>query len=201
MLPPAPRPPALPRALARRVDRLARHAHAFHRWAHHPLCQEYAGEVLRFGRRFRLCRGCTLAALGTLSGAAVGLVAPAAHPVLLATLAGLGTLPALLGLGNHRLPKTLTRSLPAALPPFLLIQALRYPGAWAWFLVVLAWAVAGAWIHLYRRRGPDRSPCTACPEQTAPGVCRGFREIRARETAFRRLTSRWIRHGSSTMGA
>ncbi len=200
MLPPAPRPPALPRALARRVDRLAAHAHAFHRWAHHPLCREYAGEVFRLGRRFRLCRGCTLAALGALSGVALGLAVPPGHPELLAALAALGTIPALLGLSHLRLPKPLTRSLPAALPPFLLIQAGRHPSLPAGSLAVLAWVGTGLWVRRYRRRGPDRSPCAACPEQTAPGICRGFREIRTRERAFSRLSSRWIRQGSGTMG-
>ena len=200
MLPPAPRQPALPRALVRRVDRLARHAHAFHRWAHHPLCQEYAGEVFRFGRRFRLCRGCTLAALGALSGAALGLTAPPGHPAILAVLTGLGTIPALLGLSHLRLPKLLTRSLPATLPPFLLIQAGRHPGPQAWSLAALAWIGTAVWVRRYRRRRPNRSPCATCPEQTAPGVCRGFREIQARERAFSRLSSRWIRQGSGTMG-
>lgn len=200
MLAPPPRQPALPRPLARRVDRLARHAHAFHRWAHHPLCQEYAGEVFRFGHRFRLCRGCTLAALGALSGAALGLAGPASRPGILAALTGLETMTALLGLSHLRLPKLLTRYLPAALPPFLLIQAWRYPGAWGWLLAVLTWAVAGVWILLYRRRGPDRGPCAACPEQTAQGICRGFRAIQTRERAFSRLSSRWIRQGSGTIG-
>ncbi len=37
----------IPPAVARRVDRLALRAHAFHRWAHHPLCAWYAAEVIR----------------------------------------------------------------------------------------------------------------------------------------------------------
>ncbi len=199
MVLPAPRRPALPRALARRVDRLARHAHAFHRWAHHPLCQEYSGEVFRFGRRFRLCRGCTLAALGALSGAALGLTVPAVRPGILAVLAALETIPILLGLSNLRLPKPLTRYLPAALPPFLLIQALRHPGLQAWLLAALVWTAAGLWVRRYRRRGPDRSPCAACPERFNEGTCRGFREIRTRERAFARLASRWTRQGSGPM--
>ena len=38
----------IPPQLARRLDRLSVAAHRFHRWAHHPLCTEYEGEVLRF---------------------------------------------------------------------------------------------------------------------------------------------------------
>ncbi|MGC4001002.1 MAG: hypothetical protein QM767_27495 [Anaeromyxobacter sp.] len=73
----------LPRPLARRLDRLARRAHAFHRWAHHPLCDRYAGEVFRAGRRTRLCRGCTLAATGGAAGLALGALLPPAPGALL----------------------------------------------------------------------------------------------------------------------
>src|SRR5947207_14201496 len=65
----------VPPALARRIDRLATRAHRFHRFAHHPLCDEYAGEVIRVGRHMRLCRGCTFAIAGGLAGGVVGLLA------------------------------------------------------------------------------------------------------------------------------
>src|SRR3954452_7135005 len=58
----------VPRPLARKLDRLARRAHRFHRFAHHPLCVEYAPEVIRLGRRMRVCRGCAL----SLGGGALG---------------------------------------------------------------------------------------------------------------------------------
>ncbi|HET8714991.1 MAG TPA: hypothetical protein VFM16_04150, partial [Holophagaceae bacterium] len=61
--------PRTPPALRRRLDRLARRAHAFHRFAHHPLCAEYAGERLRVGK-VHLCRGCTLLGAGLLAGLA-----------------------------------------------------------------------------------------------------------------------------------
>ena len=38
---------ATPKALRRKIDRLSRAAHRFHRFAHHPLCERYAGEVIR----------------------------------------------------------------------------------------------------------------------------------------------------------
>jgi hypothetical protein len=66
----------IPRTSANAIDRLARGAHAFHRFAHHPLCDEYAGEVVRLGRRARICRGCALAALGAATGLAIGIVIP-----------------------------------------------------------------------------------------------------------------------------
>jgi len=61
------------RALARRIDRLAVRAHAFHRYAHHPLCERYRGELIALRGRTRVCRGCAYALLGAVSGAVVGL--------------------------------------------------------------------------------------------------------------------------------
>src|SRR3990172_5780311 len=70
----------VPPALARRLDRLARRAHAFHRFAHHPLCPAYASEVILLGRRTRLSRGCALAAAGTAAGALAAFAAPVPPP-------------------------------------------------------------------------------------------------------------------------
>jgi hypothetical protein len=39
----------VPESAARDLDRLAKRAHRFHRFAHHPLCAAYAGETLRVG--------------------------------------------------------------------------------------------------------------------------------------------------------
>lgn len=188
-------PPARPRidkGLARRLDRLAFRAHAFHRWAHHPLCREYEGEVFRLGRRFRLCRGCTLAAIGGLLGVALGLGSPVLPNRAIGALAGLGLLSGLLALGRRRRPKGLTRGLPAALLAFLLAQALRGGGTVRWGAAALAVAAGTAVTLAYRRRGPDRTPCATCPEAPASGACRGFRAIHTRERAFGRLASRWL---------
>lgn len=194
MRPPVPPPvrPRIDRSLARRLDRLAFRAHAFHRWAHHPLCREYAGEVYRLGRRLRLCRGCTLAAAGTLAGLAAGLASPALPGLAIGALAGLGLLAGGLALGRRRRPKGLTRGLPAALLAFLLLQALRGGGAARWSAAAVAVAAGAAVTLAYRRRGPDRTPCATCPEAPASGACRGFREIRTRERAFSRLAGRWL---------
>lgn len=190
--PPAPVRSRIGRTVARRLDRLAFRAHAFHRWAHHPLCREYETEVIRLGRRLRLCRGCTLAALGGLAGLVCGLTLPALPPRGLLLLAALGTLMALLALGRRRLPKLLTRALPMGLLPFFVAQAARGGGLVPWLCAAYAGAITGAAFLAYRRRGPDRTPCTTCPEFTAVGTCRGFREIRTRERAFTRLASRWL---------
>jgi hypothetical protein len=126
-------------ALARRLDRLARHAHRFHRHAHHPLCGAYAGEVLRLGRRTRLCRGCTLAALGAVGGALAGWAAPPLGPELLllgpALLTGWAALALAPRAGRAR-SKLLTRGGPVALATFLVAAGLAAavgaePGDWS----------------------------------------------------------------------
>src|SRR6478735_9596751 len=97
----------LPQRTVRAIDRLARGAHAFHRFAHHPLCERYASELIPLGKRTRLCRGCASAALGSLTGLVAALLWQPAFSVLLALSAlGLGLLLTSLGL---RLPKWLGR--------------------------------------------------------------------------------------------
>jgi hypothetical protein len=45
---------------------------------------------------------------------------------------------------------------------------------------------------LYRLRGPDRTPCLACPERDSPVPCRGYAAIVRRERTFQRLAARVI---------
>jgi hypothetical protein len=205
----------IPAAAARRIDRLARAAHRFHRFAHHPLCAPYAGEVLRVGRRTRLCRGCALAAAGAGIGAAAALAAPLPSPglcglglVLAAPVAWLAVWPPRAAVplpaggpaaraGSSRLlharrPKLLTRAAPLALVTALAVWGLRTGG-----LLGAAFAAASAGltvlaVALYRRRGPSRSPCVTCPERSGPEVCSGFRAIARREAAFARLSGRLL---------
>ena len=120
----------LPPALARRVDRLARRAHAFHRFAHHPLCGRYAAEVIRIGRRTRICLGCSLTALGAVAGVALGLLRPAAPAagLLAAGIVLVAAVPLVVrsstparasgARSNARARKLLTRLLPAAVAGF-----------------------------------------------------------------------------------
>jgi hypothetical protein len=168
----------IPRPLARRIDRLAVRAHRFHRYAHHPLCGRYAGEVIRIGK-LRLCRGCSYALAGGLVGGALGLALGAYGAIALvaATILIAMSLVA-------RPPKLVTRFVPAAAAAFALVA-----GPWPIRLAALA-IVCG--LHaLYRRRGPDRSPCTTCPER-AVQPCSGLHPIVMRERAFQRLSNRWI---------
>jgi len=191
----------IPPGLARRIDRLARHAHRFHRFAHHPLCGAYAGEVVRLGRRFRLCRGCTLVVVGAAAGAAAGLTAPPlpalalpAGVLLLAIWAAL----ALARRAGRPWSKWITRAGPAALAAFLVGAGLRagLGSGSAWSASFTVVAVTAALVALgfirYRSRGPDRTACAGCPQAPPGPRCDGFREMARRERAFSRLASRWI---------
>jgi hypothetical protein len=187
-------------ALARRLDRLARTAHAFHRWAHHPVCERYAGEVVRLGRRTRLCRGCTLLALGAAAGPALGLGLPtlpglvAGWPAAIAALALLAALCAA-GLARWRgvrLPKPLTRLLPMAAAVALAVAGLRATTPAGLALALGAAALVLGGVAFYRRRGPDRRACDACPQAPAGPRCDGLAPIARRERAFQRLAGRWI---------
>ena len=175
-------PPPIPVALARRIDRLAWVAHAFHRFAHHPLCDRYQGELVPLGHRLRICRGCSLALLGasvgSLGGAALRTadLGPASWLLPAASLA-LAFLP----LGRSKL---LRRFLPALLLTFAAFQG-PLPVA------LLSVGLGAASLLLYRRKGPNRVPCTTCPERTLE-VCSGFAPIVRRERAFQRLSGRWL---------
>lgn len=180
-------------SLARRIDRLARHAHAFHRFAHHPVCFRYAGEVVRLGAQRRVCRGCLAAGLGLLIGTGVGLRLPASpHTELL--LLGLATLIGLTSL-RLRIGKVVTRFLPAAFGSITLASSLHRASAGdrRALLTFIATLVIGACgLVAYRRRGPNRAACTSCPERLGPAPCSGLAPIVRRERAFQRLAQLWI---------
>jgi len=190
----------VPRPVARRVDRLSRLAHAFHRFAHHPLCSPYSGEVLRLGRRARVCLGCSLAAAGALVGSGLGLLLPAAPgPALLcAGLALLLLVPLALRRPSPRerdaapLTKLFTRFLPTLAAGAIVLQGLRAPTPARLGAGGEALAAVFVGVLVYRRRGPDRSPCLGCPEGPPRADCPGFAPVARRERAFSRLAGRWI---------
>ncbi|HEY0193115.1 MAG TPA: hypothetical protein VGC42_18485 [Kofleriaceae bacterium] len=191
---PRDRPRPTPRQ-ARRIDRLSRAAHRFHRHAHHPLCDRYAGEVLRVrwrGRRVYLCRGCSFAVIGGLAGGVAGLGLAAvgrggAAIALGALIAGaLLLIPTVVS--PRRLPKLVTRLAPAALLALGLTVGFL---AHRWLVLALAGAAVIGLRGLYGRRGGDRSPCTDCPERMA-SPCSGFVQIVRREQAFQRVARRLL---------
>lgn len=210
--------PSLSSHLARRLDRLSLAAHRFHRFAHHPLCAEYAGEVFRIGRKTRICKGCTLAGLGAVAGFAIGGFAPT-HGWSYVGLA-FGLIPLLTGFflwkggaeplpqvhagspeaealsASHRMPprrgKLLSRFLPTAVFSFTCVEGLRIGGATGFLGALLAVGCAALIMFAYRRRSPQRQPCRTCPERFEMHRCRGYRAIRTRERAFQRLAGRII---------
>jgi hypothetical protein len=171
----------IPPAVAQRIDRLSRNAHRFHRFAHHPLCSSYAGEVIRLGHRIRVCRGCAFAFLGASLGVSIGAVFRPTNPyawVLFVSAAGL-----LLGSLRWRFPKLVSRLIPAACLGALLWHSVAVAGAVSVAVAAMLWQ--------YRRRGPHRRSCLACPERAA-AVCSGFAPIIRREKAFQRLSAIWL---------
>jgi hypothetical protein len=184
-----------PARLAVKIDRLSRAAHRFHRFAHHPLCNEYGGEVVRLGRRMRVCRGCLFVALGTVAGLLGSVAVPAGWTGTLA-LAVTGTL-VLLGtmffrsLRRKSRTKVVSRLLPALAMAYALGSALQM-GITGWALAVVGTAGMVGVIALYRRRGPDRTPCASCPERSRTEPCRGIAPIVRRERAFRRIAGQWL---------
>jgi hypothetical protein len=181
--------PALPRALARRLDRLASQAHRFHRFAHHPLCDEYSAEVLRPSRRLYLCKGCTLAGLGIGAGAIVALALPLEAGAVLGFVCA-GTMG--VAFRSRRRSKWLTRFAPTLGLTATFFLGLRHGGAPGFLATGLALVAMGSALVLYRRRRPDRTPCLACPERDLPVPCRGYAAIVRRERAFQRLACRLI---------
>lgn len=180
--------PKTPPELRRKLDRLARRAHAFHRFAHHPLCIEYAPERIRLGR-VQLCRGCALLGIGLAAGLIVGALAPARA---LGAGAALGlALASALAAFRLRPPKTIGRALPGAALGFAFIQGLRL-GPIGWAMSLAAAACFGGAFLFYRRRGPHRGPCDTCPDRDRRPACRGFAPILRRERALQRIAGKLI---------
>jgi len=186
--------PIVGRRLARRLDALSRRAHRFHRFAHHPLCDEYANEVVRVGARARICRGCLFTLLGVITGWAASLVSPLSIVLSAGLLFVATTWVTMTGarIVAGRRSKLTTRFAPAGAAGFAIGTGLRTGGVESVLLISLTILVGVALSRLYRRRGPDRSPCARCPERALLTPCRGFVEIVNRERAFQRLGRRML---------
>lgn len=183
----------LPPRVARRIDRLAWRAHAFHRYAHHPLCAAYRPEMLRVGRAW-LCKGCTFAVLGGFGGLAAGALLPAfpLRPLVMVAAVALACVGVVFGAAWVRgLGKVGTRLAPSLMAGFLVIQGLRIHSLAGLLLALGAGGALPVAILAYRRRGPWRGPCESCPEREAR-LCSGFRRQFRRERAFRRVANRFV---------
>jgi hypothetical protein len=180
----------LPQHTVRAIDRLARSAHAFHRFAHHPLCERFAGELIPLGRRARLCRGCACTALGSGAGLLAALAwRPGFASLAAASALGLGLLLSSLAL---RLPKWLGRASAAACLGFAALAGLLRAQGAPLYLALGLLVSSVAFVALYRKRGPNREPCTTCPERLLSKPCSGVRPIVRRERAFRRAAQRFL---------
>lgn len=80
---------------------------------------------------------------------------------------------------------------------FSFVQGLRMGGTIGYVGALLAFGQVVLVLAAYRRGGPQRVPCSTCPERFEMSRCRGFREIRLRERAFQRLASRMIRRAGN----
>jgi hypothetical protein len=184
-------------ALVRRIDRLAKRAHAFHRFAHHPLCDNYAGELIALRGRSRVCRGCASAWVGGVIGvsSALALRLPAlalgssCAVVLCALLLAQATpWPA----GKARPAKLWTRAVPAFLLGASVATCLRTASLGHICVAAGLLFLSRIVLARYRLRGPDRSPCSVCPERHKPAPCSGFRSIVRAERAFVRRSERLL---------
>jgi len=183
----------IPRELGKQIDRLSWCAHVFHRFAHHPLCEPYSGELVRLGTKARICRGCLSAAIGLAVGTTAGLCLPRDLGTELSQL-GIAAALSLLSL-RIRLRKSSGRFLPAAFAAAAVASAASrtYGGdTRAWLVVALALLLAIVGFIVYRRRGPERSACASCPERHYEHACSGLAPIIRRERAFQRLSRRWL---------
>jgi len=180
----------LPRRTVRVIDRLAKGAHAFHRFAHHPLCERYAGELIPLGKRTRICRGCASTALGAVTGLLAALSwQPTLWILVSASALGLGLFLSSLAL---RLPKWLGRASAAACLGFACLGGLRSAHGAPLFLALGIVVASAAFLSLYRKRGPNRAPCQQCPERRLTVPCSGLLPIVRRERAFRRVAQRLL---------
>jgi len=180
-------------ALAKRIDRLSWYAHAFHRFAHHPLCDRYAGELITLGKKQRVCRGCLSAALGLVIGTGVGIYVPKDASTEIVQL----SIAAALGLASLKLrvQKFAGRFVPVAFACAAIAAAARraFDGdARALIIVALGVILAVCGFLAYRKRGPNRDACSTCPEQYRASACSGLAPVVRREKAFQRLSQRWL---------
>ncbi len=91
-----------------------------------------------------------------------------------------------------RLPKWLGRASAGACLGFACLGGLLLAHGAPLMLALGILVASAAVVLLYRKRGPNRGPCTQCPERLLSIPCSGLRPIVRRERAFRRLAQRWL---------
>ena len=193
---PAARPPRhrIDPKTQKKLARLSRRAHRFHQFAHHPLCGNYAGEVIRIGRN-RFCRGCCYAllggALGVPTGVAVDLGLGPSTTIAWVTTAIAAAIIVVTLLTRRRITKLVTRLAPACMMSVAMTCGVLGLGTSGFIAALAAAMIVGGLRLLYGKRGPDRTPCTTCPERELQ-PCSGFAPIVSRERAFQRAVRKMI---------
>ena len=152
-----------------------KHAYRF-LWAHKPLCDKFAEDVLMLGPVF-LCRSCTCAYGGIVSGLLLIFLAPLSVGIL--PVLFLSALCGVLGFSAPPLYKRLPRFVrdilrftSGALIPLSVYLCTR-PGFWigAFGLAVLF----AFWVVYFRvRKARKLKECDGCPELEANKICSGF---------------------------
>jgi hypothetical protein len=152
-----------------------KHAYRF-LWAHKPLCEKFAGDVLRIGK-VHLCRSCVCAYSGIFGGILLVLLAPLPADALpgyfFAGLAGVLALsaPPL----YKRLPRRvrdLLRFAAGALIPLSILLAIQSS---LWIGASGLAALFAFWLVYFRlRKARKLEACHGCPELGAGRICSGF---------------------------
>ena len=143
-----------------------------HRFAHKPLCDRFARDVLRIGP-LHVCRSCTLLYAGIAVGFALWALLPAS-PWALAVGLGAVLLPSAPPVYT-RLPRGVRDVLRFGAGLLLpMTVAVGVGGALAAARGSLA-VMWGFWRLYFLLRGARRAAaCNGCPELTAGGICSGF---------------------------
>ncbi len=149
---------------------------AWFQFAHKPLCERFAADVLRVGR-WRLCRSCTFLYSGAAATAMVLVLAGPSNPAILTLL--LGLLAPVVGLSWPVVYRRMGRRARDAIRCSTgVLLAL-------WFALLLSGQLVAAaaigslavWLAVLihrRRRVAKRSACGGCSELGGGGVCSGY---------------------------
>ncbi len=137
--------------------------------------------------------GCALALLGSLAGALAGLRLGTLTTALVSLTGAVGL--ALWSLHDGRAgraSKVATRFVPACGLMFAFFSVARVCSPASIGIAIAAGACMLGFVGLYKRRGPNRTPCASCPERSGATTCSGLRPIVRREKALMRKTGAMI---------
>jgi hypothetical protein len=126
-----------------------------------------------------------------MAGAVTGILWGAPLVALAGATLALGL--ARLSLRDRRLPKIVSRFFAACGLSFAVFTVVHAPAPRSMGIAIASCVGTMVLTVLYKRRGPDRSPCASCPEWGLPRTCSGFRPIVVREKALMRKAGGLLR--------